>query len=230
MNEMEQSVVEKVRKLIALSQSDNKHEAESALLKAQELLAKHNLKLSEIEDDKPKNVKEEKTGVSFTKGKWKSKLARVIVDNFKCDMYFKTYRKHTIIFLGLEEDVAICKIMLEYAIEIIKKEVAKIAREYRKNGYSAKGIENDFALGFASGLAAKFEEQKAKNQEWGLVLVKPKEVQEAYNNIKFNGKGVKAAQFKGLSEVYFEGVEAGKQFDINRLTTKEEEDKTVLIG
>lgn len=218
---MDNNVVEKIRKLLALAGSDNKHESESAMLKAQELLAKHNLSLSSIEDHEPKNVKEDKTGVTFTKAKWKARIATVIADNFRCQMYFKTYRVHEITFLGLEEDVTICKIMLEYAIECIGNEVRKLSKEYRKNGESTKGLENDFALGFAEGLATKFEDQKTRNQEWGLVLVKPKEVQEAYSNIKFSKKKVGCAEFKGLKDAYLDGVEAGKQFDINRIKANE---------
>ena len=49
-------------------------------------------------------------------------------------------------------------------------------------------------------------------------------MQEAYNNINFTGKGVKPPEYKGFSEVYWEGVEAGKNFNINRLedTTSEQ--------
>lgn len=226
---MEQEIVKKIKKLLALSSSDNTHEAESAMLKAQELLAKHNLQLSEIEEHKIRNAIEDVTNITFTKAKWKGRLAKIIASNFRCEMYYKTYRNHKVTFLGLEEDVVICKVMTEYAIECIKKETNKIAKIYRERGDSAKGIENDFALGFIGGLSKKFEEQKQKNQEWGLVLIIPKEVQEAYDTIKFTGKGVKPPTYKGFKDVYFRGVEAGENFDINRLEDRNTE-QVSLIG
>lgn len=226
---MENEIVNKIKRLLALSSSDNTHEAESAMLKAQELLAKYNLQLSEIEAYKEQNVKEDITEITFTKAKWKGRLAKVIASNFKCEMYYKTYRSHKVTFLGLEEDVAICKIMTEYAIDCIKKESGKIARAYREKGRSAKGVENDFALGFIEGLRSKFEEQKQKNEEWGLVLVVPKEVQDAYNDIQFTGKGVKPPAYQGLEDVYFSGYYEGKKFDVNRLDSKETEQVSLII-
>ena len=226
---MEQEIVKKIKKLLALSQSDNKHEAESAMLKAQELLVKYNLEIKEVNEFKEQDVNEDITEITFTKAKWKGKLAGLIANNFKCKMYYMTYRHHAVTFLGLDEDVSICKVMTEYAIKLIKSESKKIAKNYRDNGLSTKGIENDFALGFIEGLRKKFNEQKANNQEWGLVLVIPKEVQQVYSNIKFNGKGVKPPEYTGHKDVYYEGVEVGENFGINRLNNnKTEVDKQLL--
>lgn len=226
---MDHEIVKKIKRLLALSSSDNTHEAESAMLKAQELLVKHNLELSEIEDYKERKVKEDVTGITFTKARWKGRLAKVIASNFKCETYYRTYRSHKVTFLGLEEDVMICKIMTEYAIECIKKVSSKIARAYREQGRSAKGVENDFALGFIEGIQSKFEEQRQKNEEWGLVLVVPKEVQDAYNGIQFTGKGVNPPQYQGLEDVYFNGYYEGKKFDINRLDNKETEQVSLIV-
>lgn len=43
-------------------------------------------------------------------------------------------------------------------------------------------LKNDYMLGFIDGLERKFEEQ-VQEQEWGLVLVIPKEVEEKYEEI-----------------------------------------------
>ena len=65
---VEKSIVDKIKKLISLS-SDNKHEAESAMLKAQKLLAKHNLTLAEVNEHTKQNVIEDITDISFKSGK-----------------------------------------------------------------------------------------------------------------------------------------------------------------
>ena len=49
---MDIKVVEKIKKLLALSESSNEHEAKVSLLKAQELLAKHKLSLKEVKEFK----------------------------------------------------------------------------------------------------------------------------------------------------------------------------------
>ena len=41
---------EKIKKLLALSKSPNEHEAQSALAKAQQLMAEHKISMAEVED------------------------------------------------------------------------------------------------------------------------------------------------------------------------------------
>lgn len=175
---MDTKLIEKIKKLLALSESSNEHEAELSMLKAQELLAKHKLSLKEVKEFKIINsaIKENISKISFTKAKWKAQLARLIADNFGCYLYFKTRRSHTITFFGREEDIAVCNIVLEYAVDCIDSVVKRLKYQYIRDGYSTRGLENDYAIGFITGLQRKFEEQKKVNQEWGLFLLKTKKL------------------------------------------------------
>lgn len=210
-------IVEKIQKLLALSESSNENEAQLSMLKAQELLAKHKLSLREVKDFKVYSsaIKEKISVVSFTKAKWKAKLARLIADNFGCYHYFKTRNTHTIAFFGREEDVTICNIVLEYAVDCIDTKVKKMRYQYSRDGCSTRCLENDYALGFIAGLSKKYEEQKQSNQEWGLVLVKDKEVVEAHSQIKFRKTINTNTYFQGFSEAYYEGHEDGERFSIS---------------
>lgn len=213
---MENNIIIKIKKLLALSESSNEYEAKVAMLKAQELLAKHKLSLKEIEEHEDINVMEGKTNITFRQGKWKGKLADLIAENFGCYHYYRTNRTHTIIFMGKdEEDVTVCKMMLEYAVDSINSVVNRLRYQYRKEGYSTKGLENDYALGFIEGLEYAFEEQKQENQEWGLVLARDKEVVEAYEKKEFIGSINTNTNFQGFNEAYFKGVEDGEKFSIS---------------
>ncbi len=214
---MNTKIVEKIQKLLALSESSNEHEAQLSMLKAQELLAKHKLSLREVKEYKIYNsaIKEKISTVSFTKAKWKGSLAKVIADNFGCYHYYKVRKTNTITFFGREEDITICNIILEYAVDCIDTKVKKLRYQHSKYGYSTKGLENDYALGFIDGISKKYEEQKKANQEWGLVLVKDKEVVEAHSQIKFTGSVNANTEFKGFSEAYYEGYEDGEKFSIS---------------
>lgn len=212
---MENNIIIKIKKLLALSESSNEYEAKVAMLKAQELLAKHKLSLKEIEEHEDINVMEGKTNITFRQGKWKGKLADLIAENFGCYHYYRTNRTHTIIFMGKDEDVTVCKMMLEYAVDSINSVVNRLRYQYRKEGYSTKGLENDYALGFIEGLEYAFEEQKQENQEWGLVLARDKEVVEAYEKKEFIGSINTNTNFQGFNEAYFKGVEDGEKFSIS---------------
>src|SRR4051812_49350731 len=65
-------IVEKVRKLLALSTSSNPHEAALAAAKAQNLLAQYNLELSQIDQDK--QTRYEQTTVSAGRHVWRRHL------------------------------------------------------------------------------------------------------------------------------------------------------------
>ncbi len=230
---MDTKLIEKIKKLLALSESSNKHEAELSMLKAQELLAKHKLSLKEVREFNIADnaIKENITKISFTKAKWKANLARLIADNFGCELYFKTKYSHTITYLGREEDITVCNIVLEYAIDCIDSAVKRIKYEYVKYGYSTRGLENDYAIGFINGLHEKFEAQKKANQEWGLVLVKDQEVIDAYKQIKFRKRKVNTStQFQGHSKAYEKGHEDGEKFSISDKITEGETIEKIALA
>ncbi|WP_315075151.1 DUF2786 domain-containing protein [uncultured Clostridium sp.] len=229
---MDIKIIEKIQKLLALSESSNENEAQLSLLKAQELLVKHKLSLKEVKEFKIYNssIKEKISNISFTKAKWKAKLGRLIADNFGCYMYFKTHRKQTITFFGREEDIIVCTIVLEYAIDSINSKVKRLRYQYSRDGYTTRGLENDYALGFIAGLQEKFEEQKRKNQEWGLVLAKDPEVVEAHENIVFKGSINTATSFKGYEQAYNEGKEDGEKFSISDKIAEEQTEEQLTLA
>ncbi|SKC86853.1 Protein of unknown function [Maledivibacter halophilus] len=210
------NVIEKIKKLLALSESCNENEAKLAMLKAQELLIKNKLSMQEVKDFKIHNsiIKEKKSKITFTKAKWKAHLAGLVGENFGCYYFFKTRYTNTIVFLGREEDVEVCNIVLEYAIDCIDSSIKKLQYKYRKEGLSVKGLANDYAVGFIAGLSEQFEEQKRKNQEWGLVLVKDKEIVKAYEEKEFKGSIDTTINFKGYDEAYCKGHKDGQNFSI----------------
>ncbi|WP_312907952.1 DUF2786 domain-containing protein [Tissierella praeacuta] len=231
---MDTKIIEKIQKLLALSESSNEHEAQASMLKAQQLLVKHKLTIREVKEFKVYSspIKEQKTKVTFTKGKWKANLAKIIAHNFGCYHFFKTRRTHTITFFGREEDIIVCNIVLEYAIDCINSVVKKLRYQYLREGYSTKGLENDYAMGFIVGLEKKFEEQKKDNQEWGLVLAKDSQVIEAYEDIKkgFTGSINTNTSFKGYTEIFEKGFEDGNQFSISDKITEGDEKEFLSIA
>jgi len=87
------SIIELIRKCLALSTSSNEHEAARAAAKAQELLFKYNLSMAEIEasaDASEEKVKVTKdyTDLKTTKnqGRWKMSLIHKIARHSFCDI------------------------------------------------------------------------------------------------------------------------------------------------
>lgn len=102
----EQDYREKIKKLLALSESSNEHEAKSALLKAKKLMAEHKIAEIDLEGIGKKKVVHIKTEFDCSKRReaWMISLSAIIGQNFCCQSYRrKEYNKQvaTICFVGL---------------------------------------------------------------------------------------------------------------------------------
>lgn len=83
-------VIDKVRKLLALGQSPNEHEAALAVAKAQELLAQYDLTMESIGDlkaDKRTSIRKAEAATIATEGKtdgWKAELFEAVARSSDC--------------------------------------------------------------------------------------------------------------------------------------------------
>jgi hypothetical protein len=155
-------VIEKIQKLLKLSESPNENEAQSALAKAQELLANHNLKTSDLNTDdndiEPLILVKSKRLLS-----WHKTLIAELCYYNNCQSFLTTAlteRKITII--GKQVNVICVQNMFDYLDQTIKR--------ISKN----KGA--SFRMGVVCRIADRLECQQRKtqkeNKEWGLVVVK----------------------------------------------------------
>lgn len=104
-------IIDKIEKLISLSGSSNENEARAAMMKAQELMAKYEIKREQLNEGR----ETERPVVGFTSSpyreEWIHMVSAVIADNFRCRSISicrngsaKTFR---IRFYGYEEDAEI---------------------------------------------------------------------------------------------------------------------------
>lgn len=231
---MENDIILKIKKLLALSKSKNKNEAHNALLKAQKLLIKYKLSMKEVEEYSDVKLEECYTEETFRGKSWKSNLAEVLSNNLGCYYYFncKKYGVRKVVFYGKEEDTTVCKIMYTYAIKCINSDGDKLVKKLKedKRRKHFDGIKNDYALGFIEGLEEKFKEQINSNEEWGLVLQKDSIVTAGYEELKktFSGSVDARTGFNRHAKVYYKGVEEGKKFDISDKIEKEGTEEEIL--
>lgn len=103
---MDKDYKEKIRKLLALAESPNEHEARAALLKARQLMAEHKLTEAELKDVEKQQVKDVRTDITCSKRRdpWIVNLSAVIGENYCCKGYrYRRYGEQTncIGFIGL---------------------------------------------------------------------------------------------------------------------------------
>lgn len=209
---MEQNIISKIEKLLSLAGNNpSEAEAQAAMLKAQQLMAEHNISMESIQEQDPsqKEIVQEwvKGGQSC---QWMRGLAQVIANNFRCT--FLVGRGYGLVFVGVKEDVGICIQVFNFASHTLDRNMMKLRRQYRKQGQDTSGISGDYSSGFIKGLKDKFQEQVEK-KGWGLVLVKDKAVTEYVEQIKDKkgpAKPGKALTKSGNSELFNKGYKDGK--------------------
>ena len=208
----DKNIISKIEKLLALAGNNpSETEAQAAMLKAQQLMAEHNLDMAQFQD-KPQEKKEAVT--EYFKGYhntgWAISLARVICDNFRCNLLRAA--GYGLVFVGLKEDVAICKAVFTFASNTLDKNMMKLRRQYRNQGLPTDGISGDYAAGFIAGLKAKYKEQVEKNN-WGLILVKDALVEQKTQDIidpKRKAHSGKKLNRSGNMGLYTKGYLDGK--------------------
>lgn len=207
----------KIKKLLALAESPNEHEARSALLKARQLMAEHKIVETDLKDvAKQKVVNKIIDGITCSKRRepWIIDLSGTIAGNYCCKGYReKSYGKQTynVGIIGFEEDAEIAEAVLLYAIECVRSKIRQIRVENSiYNSNYVKSLCDSYGTGFVYGIADMFVKQEKDNEAgWGLILSVPKEVEEASSFLR---KGDFKAKINYSDDMLYMGFKDGKSF------------------
>lgn len=160
-----------IRNLFERAESTHsQNEAEQAILKAHELMAKHGI--TSVSADDEVKYSEERCNHPGNK-KFRRNLADIIATNFKCKHYISGKQFY---FFGRENDVKIAKEVFEYAYMFAYRETNRICREMKKNHFDTTGITNSYALGFIKGLKEKLDSQST-----ALMVIVPPDVKDKFD-------------------------------------------------
>lgn len=173
------AVRERIMRCLALSQSPNRHEAELAMKKARELMAKHHMEVS-LDEINPEQVRveiREIEGLTFTKrhGFWTASICYVVCSRFCCRSNLVHYgrgRTYSLNLYGRRCDVDVCEEVIRYAAAVVRGHIAAA-------GYGPDEAYS-YGVGFAAGINDAYLEQDREHPEYGLILVIPDEVETAY--------------------------------------------------
>lgn len=181
MRESENKIIDKIEKLLKLSSSSNENEARSAMMKAQKLMAKYEIKREQLKDGE----QEERPVVSFSsvafRDEWVQMVSGVIADNFRCRRLSVSRPgsrgAFRVRFYGYEEDAEICINIFNYAVKVVRQRFVELRAVYAHvNKEFGKDEKMNYVLGFCHGLEKNFEEQKSQSQSFALALLTPKAV------------------------------------------------------
>lgn len=178
---MELKIIEKVKNLLELAyDSPNDEEGQTALLMAQKLMVKHNLSLSDVQNQSSNDIGERVGRQEYRMVWWKEELAAILGGNFRC----KTIRRRLsekgitqIIFFGYKDDAELCTKVYEGTILYLEYRLKRLYRTAITPNY--KEYKKSYLLGFLSGLEKRFAVQCQSSEEFALAVQIPTEVLEA---------------------------------------------------
>lgn len=183
-----EKILNKIKNLLDLANNNpNENEAMAAALKAQELMAKYNVELDQL-DDKPETheITEEiyrQSGKHEMK-KWKIGLSVIVAENFRCRTY--TIDKKDVVFYGYKEDAKIALQVFTYLYEVGNKLAVRYYNKCKKEGKETRGVMNTYLIGFRDGVREVLGKQCT-----ALMIVTPKEVNESFDEMTKEWRSVK---------------------------------------
>lgn len=209
-------LIEKIKSLLALASSPNEHEAELAMRRAQELMAKYCIEECELQYNKQEFVIESATytpKIRMGTGLLQHLpiIATTIAPIFGCQATF-TKLTHTIKLWGFRTNLAVC----EYAIDaLLNQGYADYKREYAKQ--RSLMFDHNFWSGFAIGIDRKF---KKASEESKAIVVYDKVEEYMQKNFKQAVMRTSAAALAGIesgkSAVIYGGISAATQGNLLR--------------
>lgn len=184
-----EKILNKIKNLLDLANNNpNENEAVAAALKAQELMAKYNVELEQLDEKKESReiVKEiYKASSKHEMKKWKIGLASIIAKNFRCKVYFMGCRD--VVFYGYKEDAKIALSVFTFLYETGNKFAVRYYNKCKKEGRETRGVMNTYLVGFSKGVADVLEKQCV-----ALMIVTPEEVNQSFEVMASGWKSIRS--------------------------------------
>jgi len=199
-------IVEKISKLLALSESTNEHEAKLSLMKAQEIMAKYNIEMKDVKIQREEIIENKVDDISIGL-QWKSYLAQIIGENFRCEVLFACRgNSKKAIFIGYAYDTEIAISIFRYAYKVINRNANRLYYQYKKKGLKTKNLKRIYSMSFIKGLNDGYKRQVNAHQEYALVVVPSREVKKYANNISTGSINFKKTKKENIKTIEMRNI------------------------
>jgi hypothetical protein len=162
-----EKIVDRIRKLLALSRSSNENEAATAAARAAELMREHQIEEAQLRVEDPSAVKEPIERAAIDKAtrriRWKGTLAAALAKSLGCHMWWEG---PTIKVLGRQSAARTMFYMYGYLVA----EIDRLAEEqYRATGLAllpagVVGWKNGFRRGAADTISIRLSSERHKHE------------------------------------------------------------------
>lgn len=205
-----EKVKRKIEKLVALAdleKNPSEHEAISASLKVQKLLAEYHLTLAQVmgEEDVKEDVEQAVAdcGRGSSIHNWRFNLADCVASGYCCKSYRvgKEKKDCSAVFYGYKEDVLSARRIYTYLYNVGNK----LGNQYAKTHSYEENPYMSFCLGFTAGIRESLEKQST-----ALALVIQPEVEEEWEKFSENFRKASSRGHRVSGNAYEEGKVEGR--------------------
>lgn len=232
----EDRIMMKVRKLMALAQSQNQHEAESAMAKAHEFIAKYNIDILAREEGRHfvsvfvghpalRHFREDYHLASllqdfyFVYGIW---VPAYVLDKGKMGSVLE--------ISGTIQNVRIAS----YVHDFVKRFIDSRWQGYNKKRGLNRYRKTDFSVGILKGFRSKLKWQDTQRRrhkgKLGLIKIEDPLLQEHVNYRYPYTASIRGKELRGHKDVLRDGIGVGRKLVISKGITEEGRKRRLLIG
>jgi hypothetical protein len=171
-------IIEKIKKLLALADSSNEHEAALAAAHVQRLLAAHNLAMADItSSERPDKADRVETDVARSLPKWIRHLSAGVSSAFDCQaIHHPANGKMT--FIGVGADAQVAAYTFTYLDRTVRRLCAGYMKQYAVTAIAGRQRElmrHSYYLGAVSTITRQLQDQKEQTPITPGALVPVKE-------------------------------------------------------
>jgi len=161
--EEKEKLIDKIKKLMALSHSPNEHEAALAAARAREMLDKYDLSLTEVERNDEEIIEHKVDTGTREPRLWMGRLAVSVSKAFNC----RVFRMYGImVFCGTRADTQVA----DYTYMFLFRTVKRLSKEHRASlarsgiwdrdykGYGSRAYMQSYALGVVNAIDQRLKE------------------------------------------------------------------------
>ena len=216
-------LLERVHKLLALAESDNRHEAEAAAAAAQRLMLRHNLALPEA-DARPEYAFRHLGRITGRVTEWERRLGNILRDHFFVDVIWvpayqvQTQKRGSVMeAIGARENLDLAA----YVYDFLTRTAERLWSAHKAaQGIAGNGGRRAYMAGVMSGFAQKLAAQARAQKAEGLVWVPHADLVQ-YTRKRHPYLRTVAHRGHSQRDVFAHGQRAGRDLVLHKGVTSE---------
>nr|WP_321466782.1 DUF2786 domain-containing protein [uncultured Desulfobulbus sp.] len=211
---MDGKILDKIKKLLALGQSTNPHEAANAVSKAQQLMQEYQLTMQDVELTSIGEVATKMTNTSRKQPRWHVGLIHVVCSAFGVEPFVQYYLGAEPIckFIGRHEKIEVAV----YFYVVLSRRIKQARRQYistlsrRMKAANRTARADLFCEGWVHGVARNITKPAQSEKEAGLIK---EYIRQRYPFV-IEAKS-RATNLKNKEDSLYKGYAAGMEVEVN---------------